>query len=199
MLAAEIAATPTSLEQPDGRRLPASQPAATTQKTTLSRSKDVDSASTLYDTLPYSAQEIPLTYHHLTFDTQLPSPGRTRPSVDDTLAWNPPPPCPNLRDFDNPFEWSRSRKAFITCLSCAVTITCAYSAGSYDSAADQLTAKWGISDVAFNVGITIFTVGFGVAPMALAPLSEEYGRRPVFLLSGILYVGKHLVQIANID
>lgn len=78
----------------------------------------------------------------------------------------------------------------MTWLSCLITVSAAYSSGSYIATADQLTRKWGISNVAYNVGITLFTVGFGIAPMALAPLSEEYGRRPVFLVSGLVYVGK---------
>lgn len=154
-----------------------------------SREKDVDPASTLHDPLPRLSVEFPIVYHYLTFETQLPSPPFAHPSENNALRLNPPP-CPSLRDFENPFDWSRSRKTFVTLLSCAVTITAAYSAGSYEYAADQLTAKWKISSVAFNTGITIFTFGFGIAPMALAPFSEEYGRRPVFLASGLLYVGK---------
>jgi multidrug resistance protein len=51
-----------------------------------------------------------------------------------------------------------------------------------------MTAEWGVSNVAALVGITMFTVGFAIAPMALAPFSEINGRRPVFIASGILFV-----------
>ena len=145
--------------------------------------KDREAASTLQD---QSSDDLPIEHHFLTFETELP----TVPLFDRDADQSGPPPCPNLRPFDDPFTWSPARKNFMVWLSCAVTVTCAYSAGSYESAADQLTLKWGISNVAFNVGITMFTLGFGVAPMALAPFSEEYGRRPVFLFSGLLYVGQ---------
>jgi multidrug resistance protein len=51
-----------------------------------------------------------------------------------------------------------------------------------------MTQEWGVSSVAALVGITTFTSGFAIAPMALAPLSEINGRRPVFIASGVLFV-----------
>jgi hypothetical protein len=182
-MAAEIGARATSLDAPEksGRARGEPSPSPT------SHEKDIDSASTLREPLVQGTGEVPVVYHYLTFETELPS--APLPGEHDALRPSRPP-CPNLRDFDNPFLWSRTRKSFTTWLSSLITVSAAYSSGSYIATADQLTKKWGISNVAYNVGITIFTVGFGIAPMALAPLSEEYGRRPVFLVSGLLYVGK---------
>jgi hypothetical protein len=184
-MAAEIGVGATSLDEPDKSRSPR-------REVLPNHEKDIDSASTLRETPVQKIEEIPITYLYLTFDTELPS----APLPPEQNALRPsPPPCPNLRNFDNPFLWSRTRKSFITWLSCLITVSAAYSSGSYIATADQLTQKWGISDVAYNAGITVFTVGFAIAPMALAPLSEEYGRRPVFLASGLLYVGNsYLVQ-----
>ena len=39
-----------------------------------------------------------------------------------------------------------------------------------------------------NAGITTFTTGFAAAPMVLAPCSELNGRKPVFMITGILFV-----------
>ena len=187
-MAAEIGVGATSLEEPDKSRGPRAGPSPT------SHEKDTESASTLGDPAARSNRELPTVYHYLTFDAELP-PAPLSPPHD---ALRPsPPPCPNLRNFDNPFLWSRARKSFMTWLSCLITVSAAYSSGSYIATADQLTQKWGISNAAYNTGITIFTVGFGIAPMALAPLSEEYGRRPVFLASGLLYVGKMACGSAN--
>lgn len=124
-----------------------------------------------------------LVHHYLTFQSILPvKPVRGKDCSGEL------PPMPNLRDYDNPFEWARSRKNIMTWLSCSVNITAAYSAGSYASPADTLTRKWGISAVVYNLGITIFTCGFGIAPMVLAPFSEINGRRPVFIVTGLLFV-----------
>lgn len=128
-----------------------------------------------------------ITYHYLTFETELPpyiGLGRPLPNDDAT----PPPPPPDLTTYTSPFKWSSSRKNFMIWLSCIATTITAYSAGSYASPSETLTRKWHVSDVAYNVGITTFTTGFGIAPMALAPFSEINGRRPVFITTGILFV-----------
>lgn len=122
-------------------------------------------------------------YEYLTFQSVLPMvPFKGKNAAAEL------PPMPNLRDYDNPFEWARSRKNIMTWLSCSVNITAAYSAGSYASPAGILTQKWGVSRVVYNLGITIFTCGFGIAPMVLAPFSEINGRRPVFIATGLLFV-----------
>jgi multidrug resistance protein len=73
-------------------------------------------------------------------------------------------------------------------LSCLVTICAAYNAGAYSPGVEQMSEEWNVSRVATLVGITTFTVGFGIAPMVLAPFSELNGRRPVFVVTGILFV-----------
>lgn len=104
------------------------------------------------------------------------------------------PPCPNLKKYENPFTWSRKRKNLMTWVSCATNGAAAYSAGSYAFPEMQLTEKWGISGVVYNVGISVFVWGFGIAPMFLAPFSEINGRRPVFIASGALFV---ICQLAS--
>jgi multidrug resistance protein len=128
-------------------------------------------------------QDGDIVQQYLTFQSKLPvKPVRGKDASGEL------PPMPNLRDYDNPFEWARSRKNIMTWLSCSVNITAAYSAGSYASPADTLTQKWGVSPVVYNLGITLFTCGFGIAPMVLAPFSEINGRRPVFIVTGLLFV-----------
>lgn len=119
-------------------------------------------------------------YHYLTFETVLPQPTRSQ------LAISTPPP--DLKRFQNPFEWSKARKNFTVWISCIATSTAAYTAGSYSPPVDQMVAEWHVSEVAILVGITIFCCGFAIAPMVLAPFSEINGRYPVFLASGVLYV-----------
>lgn len=181
LMAAEIGVGVTSLEELEKSRNPSAGPSPTGHE------NEIDSASAVRKPLPRSDEELPIVYHYLIFETELPP--APLPLEHDALRPSPPP-CPNLRSFESPFLWSKACKSFMTWLSCLITVSAAYSSGSYIATADQLTQEWGISNVAYNAGITIFTVGFGIAPMALAPLSEEYGRRPVFLVSGLLYVGK---------
>lgn len=126
-------------------------------------------------------------YVYLDFDTEI----ATRPVFPDN-AFQDYSPCPNLKEYDDPFTWSKTRKNLMTWVCCTTNMTAAYSAGSYAAPEAQLTEIWGISQVAYNVGITIFTIGFGIAPMILAPFSEINGRRPVFIATGVLFVAMQL-------
>lgn len=122
-------------------------------------------------------------YVYLDFDTEL----AVIPIFSNQVTPNYPP-CPNLTKYTDPFTWSKTRKNLMTWVSCATNGAAAYAAGSYAAPEMQLTERWGISRVAYNVGISVFVAGFGIAPMFLAPFSEINGRRPVFIASGILFV-----------
>ncbi|GKT56246.1 MFS multidrug transporter [Colletotrichum tofieldiae] len=50
-----------------------------------------------------------------------------------------------------------------------------------------MTKKWNISQVPALVGITTFTTGFARTPMVLASISEAWGRKLVFTLTGVLF------------
>ncbi|KAL5342829.1 major facilitator superfamily domain-containing protein [Aspergillus crustosus] len=126
----------------------------------------------------------PIDYLYLTFDTPLPLPvGLSSPQPGQPT----PPPCPDLSQYASPFGWSETRKSVITMISCGVTAMSAYAAGEYTPPANELTAKWNVSRVVYNLGITLFCLGFGIAPMVLAPFSEINGRRPIFVTSGVVF------------
>lgn len=59
---------------------------------------------------------------------------------------------------------------------------------AYPATKQQLSEKWDISNVAALLGLTTFTTGFALAPMVLAPVSESWGRKPVFAGTGLLFV-----------
>ncbi|KAL2868911.1 MFS transporter [Aspergillus lucknowensis] len=130
-----------------------------------------------------STQEIE--YLYLDLDTPLPTPWITAPPGP---GQSPPPDAPTLEKYTSPFLWPKWRKSMMTSISCAVTALAGYCAGETSPASELLTAYWDISPVAYNLGITLFCVGFALAPMVLAPFSEINGRRPIFVASGILFV-----------
>ena len=141
--------------------------------------------STLILPSPTNSSSEDIAYHYLTFETPIPRPSYLGSPYNITTN---PPEEPDLRKYESPFKWSKSRKQAITWLSCTATAVTAYTAGSYTAGYDQMTGYWGISHVAISVGVTIFTAGFAIAPMLLAPFSEINGRRPMFVVTGTLYV-----------
>ncbi len=127
----------------------------------------------------------PILYLDLKLDTPLPSPpapGKTPPRTST------PPPCPDLHAYTSPLAWSSARKIVLLVLCCLATFLTAYSAGAYSPPADLMAADFDTSRTVVIVGITTFCVGFGFAPMALAPLSETWGRYPIFVGAGIVYL-----------
>jgi multidrug resistance protein len=124
-------------------------------------------------------------YLYLDFDTPLPTPWITAPPGP---GQSPPPDAPNLEKYTSPFLWPKWRKSMMTWISCAVTALAGYSAGEISPASGPLTEEWDISAVVYNLGITLFCIGFALAPMVLAPFSEINGRRPIFVASGVLFV-----------
>ena len=146
-----------------------------------------DGASGSSSTLPVMNGD-DITYEYLSWKSEVPF----KPLPPNGFA-KELPPRPDLSVYENPFDWPIAKKRLATCVVCTTNITAAYAAGSYAFPASVLTAKWHISLIVYNLGILMFTVGFGVAPMILAPFSEINGRRPVFVTTGILFV---LMQLA---
>lgn len=73
-------------------------------------------------------------------------------------------------------------------LSCIATFLTAYSAGAYSPPIPLMQAELHASKLAVLGGISTFCLGFGLAPMVLAPFSEINGRYPVFVVSGVIFV-----------
>ncbi|KAH6645426.1 major facilitator superfamily domain-containing protein [Truncatella angustata] len=132
---------------------------------------------------PGQNADMPITDLYLTFDTILPVPGYESAPQHDSL-----PPCPDLSRYGNPTKLPNTKKNVMLFLSCIATCLTAYTAGAYSPPAGLLATEFGVSRTAVLTGITLFTVGFGIAPMVLAPFSEVNGRYPVFVVSGIVFV-----------
>ena len=90
-------------------------------------------------------------------------------------------------DPQNPKSYSKPRKYFITLLvaSGAACATCGSSI--YVSAYDQLEAHFGISQEVVTLGLSLYVLGLALGPLWLGPISEEYGRNPVYLSSFALF------------
>ncbi|KAF4437892.1 drug proton antiporter YHK8 [Fusarium acutatum] len=132
---------------------------------------------------PNLGSEDPISYLYLTLDTPLPSPSSSDSNPTQNL-----PPCPDLRPYASPFTLPRARKNIFLALSCIATMLTAYTAGTYSPPSRAMARDIGASHTATLVGITTFCAGFAIAPMALAPISEIWGRRPVFVLAGFVFV-----------
>lgn len=114
-------------------------------------------------------------------DTEAPDPriehgyGELEKSKADPLLvdWAP-------NDPHNPFNWSKTRKWAITIVTCIFTAFVAMAAAAYTSGLPGMEPYMGISHEVGLLGITLYTTGFALGPMLLAPISEVYGRSPMY-------------------
>ncbi len=83
----------------------------------------------------------------------------------------------------NPRCMSGARKWSIVIIVSAgsTCVTCASS--MYTSTYEQITTEFHVSRVVATLGLSLFVIGLGLGPMVLGPLSEFYGRRPIYVLS----------------
>lgn len=97
-------------------------------------------------------------------------------------------------DFVNrPRNMSLLRKYIITCLltSCAFQVTCLSTVWS--QAIADVSAEHSINKTIATLGVTLFICGQGVGPLMFSPISEMYGRRPVYLVGLSLYCSFQLL------
>lgn len=127
-----------------------------------------------------------ITHLYLTFHTDLPR--YATPQQITSPEGQNLPEQPDLDQYMSPFEWSPARKSVILVLSCIATFLTAYTSGAYSPPTTVIAHEFGVQRVIIVVGITTFCIGFGFAPMALAPLSEVWGRYPIFICAGFVFV-----------
>ncbi|KAF2124054.1 benomyl/methotrexate resistance protein [Dothidotthia symphoricarpi CBS 119687] len=74
-------------------------------------------------------------------------------------------------DPENPRSMSSLRR-WIIVLICAASSLCV-----------QLEPDFGVSQLICTLGLSLYVAGLGTGPMILSPLSEFYGRRPIYICS----------------
>ncbi|ESZ97966.1 hypothetical protein SBOR_1637 [Sclerotinia borealis F-4128] len=100
-------------------------------------------------------------------------------------------------DPENPLNWTSLKKwTIVLCLTIA-NFNCLWIASGYVPAIPEFKERFGTSAEVSTLPLVIYVLGLGFGPMLLAPLSEYYGRTPVYLanffITGILLIGNALV------
>ncbi|PHH80616.1 hypothetical protein CDD80_619 [Ophiocordyceps camponoti-rufipedis] len=130
-----------------------------------------------------------ISYLYLTFDTPLPLPDLS----DESL-----PPIPNLQRLRRPLSWSPARKYGVLAVACLAVFISAYSAGAYSPAAALAAEKLATTNTVMLIGMVTFCLGLGLGPMFLAPVSEIWGRLPVFAAAAVnLLVSQIICSVAE--
>ncbi|SJX65825.1 related to multidrug resistant protein [Sporisorium reilianum f. sp. reilianum] len=91
-------------------------------------------------------------------------------------------------DAENPFNFSRTRKWCITILGVLFTAEVAATASAYVPGIPSMERDLRITNHELSLlGIAIYPLGFALPPLVLAPLSEVFGRNPMYLVCHLCY------------
>ncbi|KAK4053475.1 trifunctional histidinol dehydrogenase [Microbotryomycetes sp. JL201] len=83
----------------------------------------------------------------------------------------------------SPYNWSTAKKWTCIMISGMTCLNVAFGSSVYAGSARQLMSLFNLSSETFTLGLTFYVIGFALGPMLWAPLSELYGRRPIFMAS----------------
>ncbi|KAF2854547.1 MFS general substrate transporter [Plenodomus tracheiphilus IPT5] len=115
----------------------------------------------------------------------------------DDLATPPPIEAidPNIIDWDgpsdpaNPQNWTQKKKwSIIGALSATTLITPLASSFFAPGVPQVLTAFHETSNLMAAFVVSVYLLGFAVGPLIIAPMSELYGRTPLYNISSFLFV-----------
>jgi MFS family permease len=99
-----------------------------------------------------------------------------------------PPPQPTT-----PYTtWTTRDRAALVCLLGYLALASSLTANIYFPLIDLLAERYSVSTQAINLTITLFFVFQGIAPSFWSPLSDSYGRRPVYLATFTIYTAASL-------
>ncbi|KAM0793342.1 hypothetical protein ACM66B_000797 [Microbotryomycetes sp. NB124-2] len=91
-------------------------------------------------------------------------------------------------DPENPYNWGTGKKWTTTWINCIFTLLTAFTGSAFAMGTDSMMRDLDCSLELATLALSAFPLGFGLAPLVLAPLSEVYGRWPVYAGSCFVYM-----------
>ncbi|KAF7986356.1 hypothetical protein HWV62_35362 [Athelia sp. TMB] len=96
-------------------------------------------------------------------------------------------------DPENPKNWSAAKRWYLTTAGGLLVLSATFASSAPSGMVPQLMEAFDMSEELGSLTISVFIAGYCVGPLIWGPLSEEYGRRPIFILSFLVYT---IFQIA---
>ncbi|UNI22583.1 hypothetical protein JDV02_008459 [Purpureocillium takamizusanense] len=87
-----------------------------------------------------------------------------------------------------PRSFSKARKWLILFIVSHVSLCVTCASSIYTSTYAQMEAEFGNSRIVSVLGLSTFVLGLSCGPMLLSPLSEFFGRRPIYLVAWSMYL-----------
>ncbi|KEF54431.1 uncharacterized protein A1O9_09598 [Exophiala aquamarina CBS 119918] len=97
------------------------------------------------------------------------------------VGWDGPEDSMNPRNL----RYARKWMIVIVLAFGSLCVTCTSSL--YTITYGQMNAEFGTSRFTATIGLATFVFGLGIGPMLLGPLSEFYGRRPIYIVAYVFF------------
>jgi hypothetical protein len=88
----------------------------------------------------------------------------------------------------NPHNWPVMRKVLYTILVALIGLIVGFASSVDSAAAPQAAEEFGVSEVVESLATTTYLVGFGFGAFTAGPLSETFGRNPIYLVTMTLFM-----------
>ena len=90
-------------------------------------------------------------------------------------------------DPENPHNWLSRWRWWYTFVYSWAVISAAYGSSSLAGGLPLICEKYNVSNEVAVLSVSLMVIGFLVGPLLWAPLSEQIGRKPVYMISFFLY------------
>ncbi|KAL1386316.1 MFS multidrug transporter-like protein [Phyllosticta capitalensis] len=86
-------------------------------------------------------------------------------------------------DPEDPRNWPRWKKWLMIGPILLIDLSVSWAASGYSPASHNFAKDMGVSSEVATLGLSLYVLGLAFGPMSLAPLSEYFGRRPIYIYS----------------
>ncbi|THG99890.1 hypothetical protein EW026_g2535 [Hermanssonia centrifuga] len=90
-------------------------------------------------------------------------------------------------DPEDPHNWSRSRRWYITLFSGMLVLNATFASSAPSGIVPQMMEQFGFGREVATLTIALFVAGYCVGPLIWGPLSEQYGRKLPSLVAFVVY------------
>ncbi|KAI0257436.1 major facilitator superfamily domain-containing protein [Lactifluus subvellereus] len=92
-------------------------------------------------------------------------------------------------DPDNPLNWPTWRRWYITFIGGFLVLNATFASAAPSNMLPQMMEQFGFGEEVATLTVSLFIAGYCVGPLVWGPLSEDIGRRPVYLITFLFYTG----------
>lgn len=88
---------------------------------------------------------------------------------------------------ENPREWSARKKVRVTLVLGAMVLSFTYLSTAFALSSNSLQRQFNASAEVVTLGLSLYVLGFALGPLLMGPLAQTNGKRPVYVVSWILF------------